>query len=123
MNLKKISGYHLKYIALFSMFLDHIGVIGKAFLSKNVYFLLRAVGRLSSPCFALYWQKAFSTQKTEKNTSRDYLFLHFYQKYLMTWHSTIYLLQHLIPFYIYKNCHLLTFQPPFKSKMYYSPYF
>ena len=50
-------------------------------------------------------------------------FLHFYQKYLMTWHSTIYLLQHLIPFYIYKNCHLLTFQPPFKSKMYYSPYF
>ena len=89
------------------MFLDHIGVIGKAFLSKNVYFLLRAV----------------STQKTEKNTSRDYLFLHFYQKYLMTWHSTICLLQHLIPFYIYKNCHLLTFQPPFKSKMYYSPYF
>ena len=76
-----------------------------------------------SPCFALYWQKAFSTQKTEKNTSRDYLFLHFYQKYLMTWHSTICLLQHLIPFYIYKNCHLLTFQPPFKSKMYYSPYF
>ena len=122
MNLKKISGYRLKYIALFSMFLDHIGVIGKAFLSKNVYFLLRAVGRLS-PCFALYWQKAFSTQKTEKNTSRDYLFLHFYQKYLMTWHSTIYLLQHLIPSYIYKNCHLLTFQPPFKSKMYYSPYF
>ena len=46
MNLKKISGYRLKYIALFSMFLDHIGVIGKAFLSKNVYFLLRAVGRL-----------------------------------------------------------------------------
>ena len=91
MNLKKISGYRLKYIALFSMFLDHIGVIGKAFLSKN--------------------------------TSRDYLFLHFYQKYLMTWHSTIYLLQHLIPSYIYKNCHLLTFQPPFKSKMYYSPYF
>lgn len=123
MNLKKISGYHLKYIALFSMFLDHIGVIGKAFLSKNVYFLLRAVGRLSFPLFCFIWQKAFSTQKTEKNTSRDYLFLHFYQKYLMTWHSTIYLLQHLIPSYIYKNCHLLTFQPPFKSKMYYSPYF
>ena len=40
MNLKKISGYRLKYIALFPMFLDHIGVIGKAFLSKNVYFLL-----------------------------------------------------------------------------------
>ena len=69
----------------------------------------------------LYMDK--KKQKTEKNTSRDYLFLHFYQKYLMTWHSTIYLLQHLIPSYIYKNCHLLTFQPPFKSKMYYSPYF
>lgn len=37
-ELKKISGYHLKYIALFSMFLDHIGVIGKAFLSKTYIF-------------------------------------------------------------------------------------
>lgn len=123
MNLKKISGYRLKYIALFSMFLDHIGVIGKAFLSKNVYFLLRAVGRLSFPLFCFILAEGFFHTKNRKNTSRDYLFLHFYQKYLMTWHSTIYLLQHLIPSYIYKNCHLLTFQPPFKSKMYYSPYF
>lgn len=77
MNLKKISGYHLKYIALFSMFLDHIGVIGKAFLSKTYIFSCGLLEGSLSPCFALYWQKAFSTQKTEKNTSRDYLFLHF----------------------------------------------
>ena len=66
MNLKKISGYHLKYIALFSMFLDHIGVIGKAFLSKNVYFLLRAVGRLSPPVLLYIGRRLFPHKKQKK---------------------------------------------------------
>ena len=66
MNLKKISGYRLKYIALFSMFLDHIGVIGKAFLSKNVYFLLRAVGRLSFPLFCFILAEGFFHTKNRK---------------------------------------------------------
>ena len=75
MNLKKISGYHLKYIALFSMFLDHIGVIGKAFLSKNVYFLLRAVGRLSFPLFCFILAEGFfHTKNRKKYQQRLFIF-------------------------------------------------
>ena len=75
MNLKKISGYRLKYIALFSMFLDHIGVIGKAFLSKNVYFLLRAVGRLSFPLFCFILAEGFfHTKNRKKYQQRLFIF-------------------------------------------------
>ena len=75
MNLKKISGYHLKYIALFSMLLDHIGVIGRAFLSKNVYFLLRAVGRLSFPLFCFILAEGFfHTKNRKKYQQRLFIF-------------------------------------------------
>ena len=75
MNLKKISGYRLKYIALFSMFLDHIGAIGKAFLSKNVYFLLRAVGRLSFPLFCFILAEGFfHTKNRKKYQQRLFIF-------------------------------------------------
>ncbi|MDD6587299.1 MAG: TraX family protein [Anaerobutyricum hallii] len=75
MNLKKISGYRLKYIALFSMLLDHIGVIGRAFLSKNVYFLLRAVGRLSFPLFCFILAEGFfHTKNRKKYQQRLFIF-------------------------------------------------
>lgn len=75
MNLKKLSGYHLKYIALFSMLLDHIGVIYQSHLSKMTYFLLRAVGRLSFPlfCFILV-EGFFHTQNRKKYQLRLLIF-------------------------------------------------
>lgn len=75
MNLRKLSGYHLKYIALFSMFLDHIGVIFKSSLPENVYFLLRAVGRLSFPlfCFILV-EGFFHTKNRKKYQQRLFVF-------------------------------------------------
>ena len=66
MNLKKLSGYHLKYIALFSMLLDHIGVIYQSYLSKMAYFLLRAVGRLSFPLFCFILIEGFFHTKNRK---------------------------------------------------------
>ena len=75
MNLRKLSGYHLKYIALFSMLLDHIGVIYQAHLSKMVYFFLRAVGRLSFPlfCFILV-EGFFHTKNRKKYQQRLFIF-------------------------------------------------
>lgn len=48
------------------MFLDHIGVIGKAFLSKTYIFSCGLLEGSLSPCFALYWQKAFPHKKQKK---------------------------------------------------------
>lgn len=75
MNLKKLSGYHLKYIALFSMLLDHIGVIFQASLSKTTYFLFRAIGRLSFPlfCFILV-EGFFHTKNRKKYQQRLFIF-------------------------------------------------
>ena len=42
MNLKKLSGYHLKFIAVISMLIDHIAVLFQASLSESIYFILRA---------------------------------------------------------------------------------
>lgn len=57
------------------MFLDHIGVIGKAFLSKNVYFLLRAVGRLSFPLFCFILAEGFfHTKNRKKYQQRLFIF-------------------------------------------------
>lgn len=67
MNLKKLSGYHLKYIALFSMFLDHVGVIYHSFLPKAVYFSLRMVGRLSFPLFCFLLVEGFFHTHNQKN--------------------------------------------------------
>ena len=66
MNLRKLSGYHLKYIALFSMLLDHIGVIYQSRLSQMAYFLLRAVGRLSFPLFCFILVEGFFHTKNRK---------------------------------------------------------
>lgn len=75
MNLKKLSGYHIKYIALFSMLLDHIGVIFQSSLPKTVYFLLRAIGRLSFPlfCFILV-EGFFHTGNQKKYQQRLFIF-------------------------------------------------
>lgn len=75
MNLKKLSGYQLKYIALFSMLLDHIGVIFQSSLSKNMYFFLRATGRLSFPlfCFILV-EGFFHTKNRKKYQQRLFIF-------------------------------------------------
>ena len=75
MNLKKLSGYQLKYIALFSMLLDHIGVIFHPVLSKNMYFLLRAVGRLSFPLFSFILVEGFfHTKNRKKYQQRLFIF-------------------------------------------------
>lgn len=66
MNLRKLSGYHLKYIALFSMLLDHIGVIYQSRLSQMTYFLLRAIGRLSFPLFCFILVEGFFHTKNRK---------------------------------------------------------
>ena len=66
MNLRKLSGYHLKYIALFSMLLDHIGVIYQSHLSQMTYFLLRAAGRLSFPLFCFILVEGFFHTKNRK---------------------------------------------------------
>ena len=70
MNLQKLSGYHLKYIALFSMFLDHIGVIFRTSLSGNAYFILRAAGRLSFPLFCFILVEGFFHTKDRKKYQR-----------------------------------------------------
>ena len=57
------------------MLLDHIGVIGRAFLSKNVYFLLRAVGRLSFPLFCFILAEGFfHTKNRKKYQQRLFIF-------------------------------------------------
>ena len=66
MNLKKISGYRLKYIALFSMFLDHIGVIGKAFLSKNVFSPAGCWKALFPPVLLYIGRRLFPHKKQKK---------------------------------------------------------
>ncbi len=66
MNLKKLSGYQIKYIALFSMLLDHIGVIYQTYLSQVAYFLLRALGRLSFPLFCFILVEGFFHTKNRK---------------------------------------------------------
>ena len=66
MNLRKLSGYHLKYIALFSMLLDLIGVIFQASLPTTLFFLLRAVGRLSFPLFCFILVEGFFHTKNRK---------------------------------------------------------
>lgn len=75
MNLKKLSGYQLKYIALFSMLLDHIGVIFGDFLPPYAYFFLRATGRLSFPlfCFILV-EGFFHTKDRKKYQQRLFIF-------------------------------------------------
>lgn len=49
------NSYQLKYIALITMMIDHGAVIFQDFLSTEIYYLLRGVGRLSFPiyCFLL----------------------------------------------------------------------
>ena len=75
MNLKKLSAYHIKYIAVFSMLLDHIGVIYKDSLSNNVYFILRLVGRLSFPLFCfLLVEGFFHTRNRKKYQQRLFIF-------------------------------------------------
>lgn len=75
MNLNKLSGYQLKYIALFSMLLDHIAVICQPTLPKIVYFLFRAIGRLSFPlfCFILV-EGFFHTGNRKKYQQRLFIF-------------------------------------------------
>lgn len=75
MNLKKLSGYQLKYIALFSMLLDHIGVIFKVFLPQNIYVLLRTAGRLSFPLFCFILAEGFfHTKDRKKYQKRLFIF-------------------------------------------------
>ena len=75
MNLKKLSGYQIKYIALLSMLLDHIGVIFQSNLSKNMYFVLRAAGRLSFPLFSFILVEGFfHTKNRKKYQQRLFIF-------------------------------------------------
>lgn len=62
----KLSGYKLKYLALFCMLADHTGVIFRALLPQPAYFLLRAVGRLSFPLFAFLLTEGFFHTKNRK---------------------------------------------------------
>lgn len=66
MNLKKLSGYHLKFIAVISMLIDHIAVIFQASLSESIYFILRAAGRLSFPLFCFLLVEGFFHTKNKK---------------------------------------------------------
>ena len=66
MNLKKLSGYHLKFIAAISMLIDHIAVLFQASLSESIYFILRAAGRLSFPLFCFLLVEGFFHTKNKK---------------------------------------------------------
>ena len=66
MNLKKLSGYHLKFIAVISMLIDHIAVVFQASLSESIYFVLRAAGRLSFPLFCFLLVEGFFHTKNKK---------------------------------------------------------
>ena len=75
MNLKKLSGYHLKFIAVISMLIDHIAVIFQASLSESIYFILRAAGRLSFPLFCfLLVEGFFHTRNKKRYQQRLFIF-------------------------------------------------
>lgn len=122
MNLKKLSGYHLKFIAVISMLIDHIAVVFQASLSESIYFILRAAGHFPSHSFVFCLLKASFTQGIKKDISIDCLFLLFYLNCLMIWHSDICPLTDLIFSHSY-SIHFLSFQQPSNSKMYYLLYF
>jgi len=50
----------LKWLALIFMTIDHIGYYFDKYISAEIYLLLRIIGRLAFPVFALYIVKGFS---------------------------------------------------------------
>lgn len=60
----------LKLLAAFFMLLDHIGYYLQPVLSENLYFLLRAIGRLAFPIFAYSVARGYSRTR---NPSRYFL--------------------------------------------------
>ena len=122
MNLKKLSGYHLKFIAVISMLIDHIAVIFQASSLKVFTLFYGQPADFPFHSFVFCLLKASFTQRIKKDISSDCLFLLFYLNCLMIWHSDICPLTDQIFSYSF-IIHFLSFQQPSNSKMYYLLYF
>ncbi|MCI6859457.1 MAG: conjugal transfer protein TraX [Eubacterium sp.] len=75
MFFEKLSGFQLKYLALFCMLADHFAVIFQKELPVSLYFILRSAGRLAFPLFAFFLTEGFfHTQNLRKYGERLLLF-------------------------------------------------
>ncbi len=75
MFFKKLSGYHLKYFALFTMLLDHIGLLFHALLPEIISVSFRMAGRLSFPLFCFLLSEGFFySRDRDKYKKRLFLF-------------------------------------------------
>lgn len=83
MTKRGLSGGTLKWIAVISMLVDHAAVVfyvasreaGRALLSRDLYFVLRSVGRLAFPLYAfLLTEGFFHTRSVKKYLFRLLLF-------------------------------------------------
>ena len=83
MTKRGLSGGTLKWIAVISMLVDHAAVVfyvasreaGQALLSRDLYFVLRSVGRLAFPLYAfLLTEGFFHTRSVKKYLFRLLLF-------------------------------------------------
>lgn len=62
-----LTGYQIKYIALISMFLDHLGVLIAPYISHSLYYTLRAAGRIAFPVFCFFLAEGFYYTKNRRH--------------------------------------------------------
>lgn len=54
-----LTGYQIKYIALISMFFDHLGILTAPYISHTCYYILRGIGRTAFPVFCFFLAEGF----------------------------------------------------------------
>lgn len=65
----------IKWIAMILMFIDHIGVTFKDYISTDTYLTLRAIGRLSFPLFVYFLVKGINrTSNIKRYICRIFMF-------------------------------------------------